>query len=85
MHNHANKQHHSKLCFALFAPNSPAGFEDHGENEGIHSQHEHWVEEGPSQAHGRAFIAPHHFALGHLRDELGVRQRLLTSATRDVG
>ena len=72
MHNHADKQHHRKLGFALFAPNAPAGLEDHGEDEGVDNEHEDRVEEGPGQPHDRAFVASHHFALGHLRDELAI-------------
>lgn len=72
MHNHADKQHHGELGFALFTPNAPTGLEDHGEDEGVHSQHKHRVEEGPGQPHDRAFVAADHFALGHLHDELAV-------------
>lgn len=38
MHDHADKQHHGKLGFALVATHSPARFEDLGEDEGVHGQ-----------------------------------------------
>lgn len=69
---HADKQHDGKLGFALFASNAPAGLEDHGEDEGVDDEHEYRVEERPSQSHDRAFVAAHHFAPGHLRDESAI-------------
>ena len=43
VHDHADKQHHGELGFAFVAAHTPAGFEHHGEDEGVHHQHEHGV------------------------------------------
>jgi hypothetical protein len=70
MHDHAYKKHHGELGFAFFAPHAPARLENYRKDEGVNSQHEHWVEEGPSQPNDRAFVTTHHFALSHLQNKL---------------
>jgi hypothetical protein len=72
VHDHADKQHHGELGFALFAPNAPAGLKDYGENDGVNDEHEYRVKKRPGQSQGGAFVPAHHFASGHLRDELAI-------------
>jgi len=67
--NESGKKNERKLEAAL-SSRTPASLEDHAENEGVNGQHQHGVEERPEKPKDRSSIAPDHFALGHLNDQV---------------
>lgn len=69
MDDHADKQHHGKLGFGFFSTDTPPGFEYHGEDEGVHTEHQHRIEERPRQTHHGTAVTTYHLAFCQLGDE----------------